>query len=83
LEGNTDLKDVWELQKIDTDIQNLEQQKEKLPSELGPFRQNWEEVKQGLDEMKKIFETMQVERKAKEGELASNQTKNIRLCLRK
>lgn len=72
MEGNTDLKDVWELQKIDTDIQNLEQQKEKLPSELGPFRQNWEEVKQGLDEMKKIFETMQVERKAKEGELASN-----------
>ena len=73
MEENTNLKDVWELQKIDTNIQNLEQHKEKLPSELIPFRQNWEIAKQELDEMKKTFETMQVERKAKEGEVVANE----------
>lgn len=73
MEDKTNLQEIWKLQEIDTDIKNLEERKEKLPAELLPFRQNWEAVKLKLEEMKKTFESMQVERKGKEGEVAANE----------
>ena len=73
MEEKTDLKGIWELQKVDTDIKNLEEKKEKLPLELLPFRENLDALKQELEEMKKTQEAMQVERKGKEGEVTSNE----------
>lgn len=69
----TNLKEVWELQKIDADIQSLEDTKEKLPGELIPYRENLEKAQNELAEMKKNFEARQVERKGKEGEVAANE----------
>jgi len=73
LNEKANLKEIWELQQIDRDIQSLEERKEKLPIELVPFRQEWEATKQELAEMQKNFEAMQVERKSKEGEVTANE----------
>lgn len=67
------LKEVWELQKIDAAIQSLEQDRERLPLELVLYKEALENGKKELEEMKKTFDNIQLERKAKEGEVSANE----------